>query len=210
MAGRYRDQEVFIKMKVELTELGSRDVHALLTHSVAPLPIALISTVGEDGVYNAAPFSLIVPISYKPPIILVSFGLRRGQKKDTLRNMEYSQDFVVNTMEDSLIQSTIQTSVDYPGDVDEIKEVGLTAVASDRVKAPRIAEAQVSLECRLMQRLELGEELRNVVFGEVVLAHVKDELWVDGNLDISKRRAVGRLGRGTYCRIRDIFEVKVS
>ena len=197
-------------MKIEMTDLSSGGVHELLTRSIAPLPIALISTVGEDGVYNAAPFSLVVPVSFKPPIIFVSFGLRQGQKKDTVRNLEYSGDFVVNIMDESLIQPTIQTSVDYPSNVDEIKEVGLTAVAGDKVKSPRIAEAQVSLECRVMKGLELGEELRNVVFGEVVLAHVKDELWVDGNLDISKRRAVGRLGRGTYCRIRDIFEVKVS
>jgi len=197
-------------MKIEMTDLSSGGVHELLTRSIAPLPIALISTVGEDGVYNAAPFSLIVPISYKPPIICVSFGLRRGQKKDTLRNMEYSQDFVVNTMDESLIQSTIQASVDYPGDVDEIKEVGLTAVAGDKVKSPRIAEAHVSLECRLMQRLELGEELRNVVFGEVVLAHVKDELWVDGNADPYNLGVVGRLAGGIYCRTRDIFKVKVS
>jgi len=198
------------KMKVELTDLRSREVHDILTHSIAPLPIALISTVGDDGVYNAAPFSLVVPISYKPPIVCVSFGLRRGQKKDTLRNLEYSQDFVINIMDESLIQSTIQTSVDYPSNVDEIKEVGFTAVASDKVKSPRIAEAQVSLECRLMQRLELGEELRNVVFGEVVLAHVKDELWVDGSVDPYKLRSVGRLGSGIYCHTRDIFETKVS
>ncbi len=197
-------------MKVELTDLRSREVHDILTHSIAPLPIALISTVGEDGVYNAAPFSLVVPISYMPPIICVSFGLRRGQKKDTLRNLEYSQDFVINIMDESLIQSTIQTSVDYPSNVDEIKEVGFTAVASDKVKSPRIAEAQVSLECRLMETLELGEELRNVIFGEVVLAHVKDELWVDGSVDPYKLRSVGRLGSGIYCHTRDIFETKVS
>ena len=197
-------------MKIEMAELSSHEVHELLTRSVAPLPIALISTVGEDGVYNAAPFSLVVPIGYKPPMICVSFGLRRGQKKDTVRNLEYTRDFVVNIMDDSLIQTTIQTSVDYPSNVDEIKEVGLTAVASDKVKSPRIAEAQVSLECRLMQRVELGDELRNVVFGEVVLAHVKDELWVDGNVDPYNLRVVGRLGGGIYCRTRDIFKMKPS
>ena len=197
-------------MKVEMADLSSSVIHELLTRSVAPLPIALISTVGEDGVYNAAPFSLVVPISYKPPMVLISFGLRQGQKKDTVANLEYTQDFVINVMDDSLIQATVQTSLDYPGDVDEIKEVGLTAVASDKVKSPRIAEAQVSLECRVMQNMEISQELRHLVFGEVVMAHVKDELWVDGNIDPYQLGLVGRLGGGTYCRTRDIFKMKPS
>ncbi|MBA7693017.1 hypothetical protein ES703_101592 [subsurface metagenome] len=197
-------------MKVEMADLSSPVIHELLTRSVAPLPITVISTVGKDGVYNAAPFSLAVPISYKPPMVLISFGLRRGQKKDTVANLEYTQDFVINILDDSLIQATIQTSLDYPGDVDEIKEAGLTAVASDKVKSPRIAEAKVSLECRVMQNMEISEELRHLVFGEVILAHVKDELWVDGNIDPYQMGLVGRLGGGTYCRTRDIFKMKPS
>ena len=90
-------------------ELTSPVIHELLTRSVAPLPIALISTVGEDGVYNAAPYSLTVPISYKPPLVLVSFGFRKGQKKDTVKNLEYTGDFVINILDDSLIQKTLQT-----------------------------------------------------------------------------------------------------
>ena len=195
-------------MKVEMVDLTSHTVHELLTRAIAPLPIALISTVGEDGVYNAAPFSLAVPVSYKPPVVMVSFGMRRGQKKDTVKNIEYARDFVINIMDDSLIQATIQTSVDYPDNVDEIKEAGLTAVASDKIKSPRIAEAQISLECRFMQALELGEELRFILFGEVLTAHVKDELWADGNVDPFKLKNVGRLAGGIYCRTGDMFQLK--
>jgi len=195
-------------MQVEMGDLTSHTVHELLTRALAPLPVPLISTVGEDGVFNAAPFSLAVPVSYKPPIVIVSFGLRRGQKKDTVKNIEYARDFVINIMDDSLIQSVIQTSIDFPADVDEIKEVGLTAVASDRIKSPWIAEAQVSLECQLMQTVQLGEELRFIIFGEVVTAHVKDELWADGNIDPYKLKSVGRLAGGIYCRTGDIFQMK--
>ncbi|MFC2122710.1 flavin reductase family protein [Bacteroidota bacterium] len=195
-------------MQVEMGDLTSHTVHELLTRALAPLPVPLISTVGEDGVYNAAPFSLAVPVSYKPPIVIVSFGLRRGQRKDTVKNIEYTRDFVINIMDDSLIQSVIQTSIDFPADVDEIKEVGLTAVASDKIKSPWIAEAQVSLECQLMQTVQLGEELRFIIFGEVLTAHVKDELWIDGNVDPYKLKSVGRLAGGIYCRTEDIFQMK--
>jgi len=199
-------------MKLEMANLDRQEIHELLGSAIAPLPIALISTVGEDGIYNAAPFSLVVPVCWKPPIICVSFGLRQGQKKDTLRNIDFSQDFVVNIMDETLIKPTIQASADYPSDVDEIKEVGLTAIAADKVKSPRVAEAQVSLECRLVQRLELGEgqNLRGVIFGEVVLVHVKDELWVASKIEPSRFRAVGRLGSGIYCRTGDIFEMTID
>ncbi len=199
-------------MKLQMANLDRRELHEFLGSAIAPLPIALISTIGEDGTYNAAPFSLVFPVCWKPPIICASFGLQQGQKKDTLRNIEFAKDFVVNIMDETLIKPTIQTSADYPSDVDEIKEVGFTATAADKVKSPRIAEAQVSLECRLTQKLELGEgqNLRGVIFGEVILAHVKDELWVDGNIKPSGLRAVGRLGSGIYCSTRDIFEMPVS
>ena len=205
-------------MKIEPVNLDRQEVHNLLSGAIVPLPVVLITTVGEDGVYNAAPYSFVIPVSAKPPIICVSISVfygraylaRQGQRKDTLKNIEFSQDFVVNIMDESLIKPTIQASADYPSDVDEIREVGLTAMAADIVKSPRIAEAQVSFECRLVQKLELGEgqDSRGIVFGEVVLAHVKDGLWVDGKIGPPRLSAVGRLGDGVYCRTGDIFEVK--
>ena len=199
-------------MKIETANLEREEIHELLGKAIAPLPIALISTVGEDGIYNAAPFSLVFPVCWKPPVVCVSIGWRQGQKKDTLRNIEFSKDFVVNIMDETLIKPTIQASADYSSSVDEIKEVGLTAIAADKVKSPRIAESQISLECQLVQRLELGEgeNRRGVVFGEVVLAHVKDELWVDGKIQPSRLKAVGRVGGGIYCRTSDIFEMTIS
>ncbi len=198
-------------MKIELTNLDGNKIHDILLGAILPLPVALISTVDKDGTNNAAPFSLAIPVCYKPPIICVSIGLRQGQKKDTTRNIEFSKDFVVNIMDETLIKTTVQTGDDYPSNVDEMKEVGFTATTADKVKSPLIAEAQVSLECQFVKSLELGEgqNLRNIFFGEVVLVHVKDELWVEGSIQPSKLRAVGYTG-GTYCRVSDVFEVKTS
>jgi len=58
-----------------------------------------------------------------------------------------------------------------------------------------------------VQRLELGEgqEIRFIIFGEVVLVHVRDELWVRGKLELSRLRFMGRLGTGVYCRTTDVF-----
>lgn len=201
-------------MKIETANLNRQQCHDLIANSIAPLPVAFISTIGQDGVYNAAPFSFVAPVCSKPPIICASFGLRLGQKKDTVRNIEFSRDFVINVVDESLIQQALNAAMDYPSDVDEIKEVGLTAIRSEKVKSPRIAESKVSLECRLVQKLELLEEqregwgLRAVVFGEVLMAHVRDELWVDGKIDPSRLGAIGRVGADMYYGTKGIFSLK--
>lgn len=201
-------------MKLESAKLGRMELHNLLGSTIAPLPIAFISTIDKDGKYNAAPFSFVAPVCSKPPIICVSFGLREGQKKDTLKNIEYAHDFVINVVDEALIKQAVKASSDYPSGVDEIKEVGLTAVKSDLVKSPRIAESKVSLECRLVQVVEMLEEYRDgkglkaVVFAEVILVHIKDEVWANGKIDPHRLKAVGRVGTDLYCRTGDIFEIK--
>ncbi len=196
-------------MKVDTVNADERQMHSLLGSVIVPLPIAFISTVGEDGIYNAAPYSLVFPVSWKPPIICVSFGLKRGQRKDTLKNIEFSKDFVVNIMDETLIKPVLKAAAEYPSDVDEIKKVGLTAVSSDKVSSPRISEAQVSLECRFTRTLELGvgEKLRILIFGEVLLFHIKDDVWANNKIDPSRLKAVGRLSRGIYCRTTDILKL---
>ncbi len=206
-------------MKIEMSTLDKEGCHNLITSSIAPLPVSLISTVAENGIYNAAPFSMIAPISSKPPILCFSCALygqayeaREGQRKDTVSNIGYSHDFVINVVDENLIKRAVQTSVGYPSEVDEIKEVGLTAVSSEKVKSPRIAEAKVSLECRLLNIIQIPEEqgLRSVIFGEVIVAHIKDGLWVDGKLETVRLKLVGRMEKNLYCRTTDMLEVKTS
>ena len=199
-------------MKIDMTTMDRDEAHGLLGSVIVPRPVTLISTIGEDGTYNAAPFSAVSSICNKPPIFCVSIGLQRGEKKDTARNIEFSGDFVVNIMDETFIQQTIQTSADYLSGVDEAKEVGLTHIPADMVKSPRIAEAQVSLECKLERKLELGEGAnhRDVIFGEVVLAHVKDELYIDGKIDFTRLGVVARMGADLYAYPRDFSKMRAS
>jgi len=203
-------------MKLETANLGRQELYELIGTAIAPLPIVFVSTIGPDGTYNAAPFSFAAPLCSKPPVICVSIGPRLGQKKDTLKNIEFSHDFVVNVVDEGIIKQAIQASADYGYGVDEIKEIGLTAIEGEKVKSPRIAEAKVSLECRLMQKIELMEEykdgagLRSIVLGEVMLAYIKDEVWVNGKLDPRRLKAIGRVGSNLYCKPGEIFEMKAS
>lgn len=198
-------------MKIDPGNLDWRDVHELLVSSVLPRPIAFVSTVGEDGVYNLAPFSFFTVVSVKPTVVGIAIGRRRnGQKKDTLVNVEFSKDFVVNIVTEGLAEAMNQASRDYPSHVDEFKEVGLTPAKSDFVKSPLVAESPVNMECRLMQILEFGEAPRvnSFVIAEVVRVHVKDDLWFKDTIKAAKLKAVGRLGEELYCRTTDMFEMK--
>lgn len=201
-------------MKIEAAKTGRMELHDLLGTGMGPLPIAFISTVGPDGTYNASPFSFASPVCSKPPIISVAIGLRAGQKKDTVRNIEYSRDFVVNSVDENIIKQVVQASADYPYGVDELKATGLTAVKGDMVKSPRVAEAKVSLECKVVQMLEFVEQykegpgLKTIIYGEVVLAHVKDEVLVDGKIDPRRLKSIGRVGANLYSKPGEIFEMK--
>jgi flavin reductase (DIM6/NTAB) family NADH-FMN oxidoreductase RutF len=203
-------------MKIEAAKTGRMELHDLLGTAMGPLPVAFISTVGPDGTYNAAPYSFGAPVCSKPAILCVSIGLRAGQRKDTIRNIEYARDFVVNCVDESLIKQAVQASADYPYGVDEIKATGLTAIKGEMVKSPRVSEAKVSMECKLVQKLELIEEykegpgLRAIIFGEVVLAHIKDEVWVDGKIDPRRLKVIGRVGANLYSKPGEIFELKHS
>lgn len=197
-------------MKIDPASLDAKEAHGLLMGCVTPRPIALVSTIGENGVYNVAPFSCFTLMSMNPAVIGFAVGRRRGGKKDTLVNIEYSGDFVVNVVSESIAQAMNQAAGDYPIDVDEFKEAGLTPVASELVRSPRVAESPIHLECRLMQIMEFGTSprLHNFVVGEILIVHVQDNLLANGVIRADRVKAIGRLGEDFYCRTQDIFEMK--
>jgi len=198
-------------MKINPADLNRHDSHELFMSIVVPRPIAFISTIGEDGVYNVAPFSCFTPASIKPAHVCFGIGSRRdGRKKDTLKNIEFSGDFVVNVVTESLAEAMHQASADYPSEVDEFEETGLTPVKGDQVRSPMIAESPVHMECKLSRIVEFGQvpALSHLVIGHVVLVHVQDELWAGDQADIRKLKPVGRLGGQLYMRITSIFEME--
>jgi flavin reductase (DIM6/NTAB) family NADH-FMN oxidoreductase RutF len=157
-----------------------QDIYKLMIGSIVPRPIALVATISEDGIRNLAPFSFFTGISSKPTLICFCPGPRptSPQRKDTLRNISMTKEFVVNIVSEEIGAAMNLTSGDYPPEVDEFDVAGLTAVPSDLVKPPRVAESPVNLECRLYLIIEFSEEPGggNLVIGEVVRFHVADHL----------------------------------
>lgn len=192
----------------DAAKLDGQMQYKLLIGSVTPRPIALVTTLGSQGP-NAAPFSFFNAIGSNPAMLMFSVGDRDGGAKDTVANIREIPEFVVHIVSDAIKEKMNICAIDYPLGVNEITEAGFTALASTKVRPPRIAEAPVAFECRLLQRLELGRTPNHLVIGEVLCFHFHDGI-VDERLrvDTGKINPVGRLGgRGSYARITDRFEM---
>jgi flavin reductase (DIM6/NTAB) family NADH-FMN oxidoreductase RutF len=136
------------------------DIEKLLVGVILPRPIAFVSTISLDGVANLAPFSFFTAVCPRPPVICFcnSIRPRDGAKKDTLRNVEATGEFVVNVVSEDFVAQMVACSGDYPPDVSEFDISGLTPIASDLVKPPRVKESRVQMECRLLQVVTVSTE----------------------------------------------------
>lgn len=186
-------------MQIDPSTLAARDRYKLMISCVVPRPIAWVSTRSAGGVSNLAPFSFFGGFSTAPPTIGVSPGLRGGEPKDTLRNIRDTGVFVVAIPNMETAEAMVATSADYPEGTSEFGACGLSEAAATLISAPLVGEAAINLECRVSQQIRIGER-SNLILGEVVRFHCKDELLTpEGVVDPRKLNAVGRLGGQWYC-----------
>ena len=187
-------------MLLDLATLSPGRAYRFLTSAVVPRPIAFVSTVSPAGARNLAPFSYFMGVGSKPPTIAISIIAREGRLKDTARNILDTGEFVVNVVGEELAAQVNLASGEYAPDVDEFAVTGLTPARSERIRSPRVAESAVSLECRLHRCFEIGEPPLDVrlIVGEVLVAHVRDELWADGMVQVDKLRPLARLAAGSF------------
>ena len=184
--------------------------YRVLTGVVVPRPIAFVSTQSPDGVDNLAPYSFFNAVAYDPPTVVFSSSRHVEHKsKDTLRNVEETGEFVVNIVVDDIAAAMNSTSAEYPEDVDEFEIAGLTAIPSDIVKPPRVAESPVNMECRLNQVINLGEGHggHGLVIGTIVLMHVRDDIINGHRINHQLMKPTGRLAGSMYCHTTDTFEL---
>jgi flavin reductase (DIM6/NTAB) family NADH-FMN oxidoreductase RutF len=200
-------------VKVDPANLSAGAAYFWQAATILPRPIAWASTLNEDGSANLAPFSFFTGVSSDPPTCLICVSRKKREPdgtrppKDTWRNIERTGEFVIHVVNDALGAQMNATSRDFPYGTDEVAAVGLTKVASQKVAAPRIAEAPVAMECKLDRIVEIGSDGTAIIIGEIVLWHVRDELVVDGKLDLGRLDAIGRMGGSTYVRTRDLFDM---
>jgi len=187
------------------------NVYKLMIGVIVPRPIAFVSSISSAGVLNLAPFSFFTGISANPPVICFSPMIRGsdGMKKDTLRNIEETKEFVVNVVSEDFAGKMNICSAEFPPEVDEFQVSGLTPVASDLVKPPRVAESHVNMECRLLEIVHVSAKPLggSIVLGAVLRFHVDNALFDDFKIDPDKLRPIGRMGGPSYTRTTDRFDL---
>ena len=197
-------------MKIDPKTVPAPVSYRLLVGSVVPRPIAFVSTRSIAGVNNLAPFSFFNAVCGDPPVVLFC-PVWRDPMKDTLANVRETREFVVNIVNEDIVEQMNACSAEVPANVDEFAMSGLTPLASDLVNAPRVAESPVSMECRLLQIVEISAQPMggNIVIGEVLRFHVDDRIIDAGSykIDAEKLRAVGRMSGYDYTRTHDRFSL---
>ncbi|MDG2488727.1 MAG: flavin reductase family protein [Roseibacillus sp.] len=197
-------------MELDLSTLRPAECYKVLASLVTPRPIAWITTLDQGGAVNAAPFSFFNCFGSNPPIVAFAPGNKEpGLPKDTARNIRDNREFVVNIADEALAEKMVATSASLPHGESELAITGLTATESVSVRAPRIAEAPVSFECREWATLEIGSN--RMVVGTVHYAHIRDGILDPETLHLKPEAflPVGRMAAPDwYCRTSNQYEIK--
>ena len=214
MASAKASEDAFISLSPGDSE--PRQVYKLMTGIIVPRPVALVSTVDSDGVANLAPFSFFTGVGSVPPTLLFcpvvrARGLGAGNdlRKDTLRNVEQTGEFVVNTVSDQISAAANRTAAEVAPEVDEFELSGLTPQASELVRPARVAESPAQMECKLLQVIYTSREPGGgvIVLGEIVRFHVRSDLLDNFRVDPDGLDAVGRMAGNTWARTRERIEL---
>ncbi|GAB7091037.1 flavin reductase family protein [Halorubrum luteum] len=177
--------------------LSERERARIVKSAVSPRPIAWVSTRGEDGSENLAPYSSYNYVSSANPVVLFSSpNADHGGLKDSARNALETGEFAVNVVTEPLIDRMDATSEPLPTGESEFEAADVATADCDRIDAPRVADAPITMECTLYDSLEIHDRIS--VFGEVVRFHVDESVTADGKVDSRLLGTVGRLGGPYY------------
>jgi flavin reductase (DIM6/NTAB) family NADH-FMN oxidoreductase RutF len=196
-------------MELNLANANQKQIHSLLNGLVAPRPIAWITSLNAAGQFDAAPFSAFNYMGMEPPIVAVGIANQPGPgtiAKQTAQNIRNTGEFVINVVNEAVAEAMNFTAIDFPPEIKGLEIAALKTEPSLIVKAPRIAAAPASMECREVITMEIGRT--RIILGQVVAIHVKDE-FIDQNghyIRAEELHAIGRMnGLGAYVKTRDAF-----
>lgn len=137
-----------------------------------PLPAVLVSVADKKGNSNLLTIAWTGTICSDPPMVSISVRPERY----SYHMIEETQEFVINLTTEKLAFATDYCGVKSGKDVDKWKESGLHPIPGEKVGVPMVEESPVNLECRVVEKKELGSH--HMFLAEVVAVHV-DERYMD-------------------------------
>ncbi len=197
-------------MHLDFAQTEPKDRYKVLTALVVPRPIAWVSSISPEGITNLAPFSFFSVMGSRPPIVAFAPGNKSPNiPKDTARNILETREYVINLVDETTASHMVESAKPHDADISEIDLTHLTAIPSLAVCAPRIAEAPVSMECKHLQEIKIGEN--RMVIGEILHLHIKDGILDPETLHLNPEANYAPLGRmaspDNYCRTIDQFRL---
>ena len=192
-------------MEDSASDLTQRERYKVLTSFVLPRPIAWVTSLGPDGVVNAAPFSFFNVFCEDPPLCMFAVNRRPdGREKDTMVNIQRLGEFVVNLTDEPLARAMHESSGDFPPEIGEPDYLGLKLAPSSKIAVPRLADAPFAMECRTWKLIDVNGD-RELIMGEGIHFHIRDELWDRDAMRVHMERyhPIGRMFADRYCRTDD-------
>lgn len=198
----------FLPMQHKAAGLAHNPLKAIVT----PRPIGWIASRGADGSTNLAPYSFFNAVCDDPALVMFSAEtLAGGERKDSLRNIEETGEFVVNIVGQAQFDAMNISSGNYPYGENEFIHAGLEMVTSQTVKVPRVGDVPAALECKLHQTVALPRNDDDkgyvMVLGRVTGLYIDEAVVVDSKIAYDKFVPISRLGYRDYGRTTDNFEM---
>ena len=189
--------------EIDVNSISTKELYKYLTSSITPRPIALVSSIDQDGNSNLSPFSFFNLFSIKPPILIFSpvNRVRDNTKKDTLNNISQVKECVIALVNKNIAQQVSLASSNYSPEEDEFEKAGFNKVKAKCVHPYLIKESPVNFECKVNSIVELGNEggSGNLVICEILKIHLnKNILDNQDNINPLKLDIISRLGSNWY------------
>ncbi|PHR88324.1 MAG: nitrilotriacetate monooxygenase [Blastopirellula sp.] len=196
-------------MQLDFQSISSSVRYKLLTATIVPRPIALVTTLTPEGRTNAAPFSFFNVFSETPPLLVLGLQSKPDLTlKDTTENIRRTKEFVVNLVDEAMASAMVKCAADLASEESEIPYAGLSLTPSKWVNVDEISEAPFRFSCRVKDELCYGDE-RTLIIGEVLgmtaSAGLIDPETMRVNWD--QYSPVGRLFGSHYIRTNDQFSI---
>ena len=195
-------------MELKISEAKLKDITSVLYRILIPRPIAWVSTKSKNGIDNLAPFSFYGGVTANPPIVSLGIGRRKGKHKDTAQNIIDTEECVIHLTSVELSEKMVLTSAELPPDEDEFEVAGINKRDSVDVKPPIIKEAQIAMEGKLYEHIEVGNSPGDMMLIEIIRIHIDDSILDErGKPDVTKIDPLARLGGRKYASLNEAWDI---
>ena len=191
-------------MLLDFSTMDRRTAYFWMASTIAPRPVAWVSSRSAAGVINLAPFSFFQMITPRPPTLMICPQHNSdGSLKDTARNIQETGEFVVSLVSYAMVDQMNATSFSFDAHSSEFVTVGVESAPSHLVSPPRVAGAPMSFECRASAFTPhpAAHPTCSIILGEVLAAHADPAIvGPDGVIDPMRLDLVSRMGADWYGR----------